>query len=115
MRIGQFVILCVPGEFTTMAGRRVREAVAQQVRTQPVACGSSHQTSCRRLEDPKPLELHSLLLLCDATTKTTSLHSAAVRGHAPAPMHSTALAVKLAVTPRLCMPTHAIRSSHVVT
>ncbi|KAG0484124.1 hypothetical protein HPP92_012208 [Vanilla planifolia] len=27
IRIGQFVILCVPGEFSTMAGRRLREAV----------------------------------------------------------------------------------------
>ncbi|XP_047312584.1 neutral ceramidase 1-like [Impatiens glandulifera] len=27
IRIGQFLILCVPGEFTTMAGRRLREAV----------------------------------------------------------------------------------------
>ncbi|KAM0948353.1 putative ceramidase [Dioscorea sansibarensis] len=27
IRIGQFVILCVPGEFTTMAGRRLRDAV----------------------------------------------------------------------------------------
>lgn len=49
MRIGQFVILCVPGEFTTMAGRRLREAVAQQVRTKPAACSFSHQTSCRQV------------------------------------------------------------------
>ena len=27
LRIGQLVILCVPGEFTTMAGRRLREAI----------------------------------------------------------------------------------------
>uniref|UniRef100_A0A453F2X8 Neutral/alkaline non-lysosomal ceramidase N-terminal domain-containing protein n=1 Tax=Aegilops tauschii subsp. strangulata TaxID=200361 RepID=A0A453F2X8_AEGTS len=27
IRIGQLVILCVPGEFTTMAGRRLRDAV----------------------------------------------------------------------------------------
>ncbi|KAM0953451.1 putative ceramidase [Dioscorea sansibarensis] len=27
LRIGQLVILCVPGEFTTMAGRRLRDAV----------------------------------------------------------------------------------------
>ncbi|CAL0307334.1 unnamed protein product [Lupinus luteus] len=27
LRVGQFVILCVPGEFTTMAGRRLRDAV----------------------------------------------------------------------------------------
>ncbi|KAL4188476.1 hypothetical protein AMTRI_Chr08g202510 [Amborella trichopoda] len=27
LRIGQMVILCVPGEFTTMAGRRLRDAV----------------------------------------------------------------------------------------
>lgn len=27
LRIGQLVILCVPGEFTTMAGRRLRESV----------------------------------------------------------------------------------------
>ncbi|GLJ24015.1 hypothetical protein SUGI_0457480 [Cryptomeria japonica] len=29
LRIGEFVILCVPGEFTTMAGRRLREAVKE--------------------------------------------------------------------------------------
>eukprot|EP01018_Ginkgo_biloba_P019727 Gb_09001 [translate_table: standard] len=29
IRIGQFVILCVPGEFTTMSGRRLREAVKE--------------------------------------------------------------------------------------
>ncbi|KAJ1390321.1 hypothetical protein SESBI_37536 [Sesbania bispinosa] len=27
LRVGQFVILCVPGEFSTMAGRRLRDAV----------------------------------------------------------------------------------------
>ena len=32
LRVGQLVILCVPGELTTMAGRRLREAVHQQVR-----------------------------------------------------------------------------------
>lgn len=31
LRVGQFVILCVPGELTTMAGRRLREAVQAQV------------------------------------------------------------------------------------
>lgn len=31
LRVGQFVILCVPGEFTTMAGRRLREAVTEKV------------------------------------------------------------------------------------
>ena len=31
LRVGQFVILCVPGEFTTMAGRRLRDAVADKV------------------------------------------------------------------------------------
>lgn len=31
LRVGQFVILCVPGELTTMAGRRLREAVAAKV------------------------------------------------------------------------------------
>ena len=33
LRVGQLVILCVPGELTTMAGRRLREAVHQQVQT----------------------------------------------------------------------------------
>ncbi|KAK9816671.1 hypothetical protein WJX72_003530 [[Myrmecia] bisecta] len=32
LRVGQFVILCVPGEFTTMAGRRLREAIYDQVK-----------------------------------------------------------------------------------
>ena len=31
LRVGQLVILCVPGELTTMAGRRLREAVQVQV------------------------------------------------------------------------------------
>ena len=31
LRVGQFVILAVPGEFTTMAGRRLRQAVHDQV------------------------------------------------------------------------------------
>lgn len=31
LRVGQFVILCVPGELTTMAGRRLREAMQAQV------------------------------------------------------------------------------------
>ena len=31
LRVGQLVILCVPGEFTTMAGRRLRDAVADKV------------------------------------------------------------------------------------
>ena len=31
LRVGQLVILCVPGELTTMAGRRLREAVQLQV------------------------------------------------------------------------------------
>ena len=31
LRAGQLVILCVPGEFTTMAGRRLREAIYAQV------------------------------------------------------------------------------------
>lgn len=30
-RIGSFVILCVPGEFTTMAGRRLKAAVRDAV------------------------------------------------------------------------------------
>ena len=67
MRIGQFVILCVPGEFTTMAGRRLREAVAQQVRTKQAACGLSHQTSCRQAEDSQPLALHSPAALCSCS------------------------------------------------
>lgn len=33
LRIGQLVILCVPGEFTTMAGRRLREAVKETLLT----------------------------------------------------------------------------------
>ena len=33
LRVGQFVILCVPGELTTMAGRRLREAVQASVST----------------------------------------------------------------------------------
>ena len=32
LRVGQLVILCVPGELTTMAGRRLRRAVAATVR-----------------------------------------------------------------------------------
>ena len=31
LRMGNFVILAVPGEFTTMAGRRLRQAVYDQV------------------------------------------------------------------------------------
>lgn len=31
MRVGQFVVLVVPGEFTTMAGRRLRESVRAQL------------------------------------------------------------------------------------
>lgn len=31
LRVGQFVVLCVPGELTTMAGRRLREAMQAQV------------------------------------------------------------------------------------
>ena len=31
LRVGQLVVLCLPGELTTMAGRRLREAVHQQV------------------------------------------------------------------------------------
>ncbi len=31
LRVGQFMILCVPGELTTMAGRRLREAMQAQV------------------------------------------------------------------------------------
>lgn len=34
LRVGQLVILCVPGEFTTMAGRRLREAIHAQVESQ---------------------------------------------------------------------------------
>lgn len=34
LRVGQLVVLCVPGEFTTMAGRRLRQAVHDQVRLQ---------------------------------------------------------------------------------
>ena len=33
LRVGQLAILCVPGELTTMAGRRLREAVQLQVMT----------------------------------------------------------------------------------
>lgn len=33
LRAGQLLILCVPGELTTMAGRRLREAVQDQVRS----------------------------------------------------------------------------------
>ena len=31
LRVGQLVILCVPGEFTTMSGRRLRNAVHDMV------------------------------------------------------------------------------------
>lgn len=31
LRVGSLVILCVPGELTTMAGRRLKEAVIDQV------------------------------------------------------------------------------------
>ena len=33
LRVGQFVILAVPGELTTMAGRRLREAIYDQVQS----------------------------------------------------------------------------------
>ena len=36
LRVGQLVILCVPGEFTTMAGRRIKAAIRDQVR--PLFC-----------------------------------------------------------------------------
>ena len=36
LRVGQFLILCVPGELTTMAGRRLREAVQAQVLLWPL-------------------------------------------------------------------------------
>ena len=32
LRLGQMVILAVPAEFSTMAGRRLREQVAQEAR-----------------------------------------------------------------------------------
>ena len=32
LRVGQLVVLCVPAELTTMAGRRLREAVRARVR-----------------------------------------------------------------------------------
>ena len=32
LRAGQLIILCVPGELTTMAGRRLRAAVREMVR-----------------------------------------------------------------------------------
>ena len=32
LRAGQLVVLAVPGEFTTMAGRRLRAAVYEMVR-----------------------------------------------------------------------------------
>ena len=38
LRVGQFVILCVPGELTTMAGRRLREAV--QASVPPILAGA---------------------------------------------------------------------------
>ena len=31
LRIGQFFLLCIPGEFTTMAGRRIRNAVREAI------------------------------------------------------------------------------------
>lgn len=34
-RIGQYVIACVPGEFTTMSGRRLRKALAESLNTSP--------------------------------------------------------------------------------
>jgi len=30
LKIGQLIILAVPGEFTTMAGRRIKDAVKKQ-------------------------------------------------------------------------------------
>ncbi len=38
LRVGQLVILSVPGELTTMAGRRLREAVHAQVGAAPPPC-----------------------------------------------------------------------------
>jgi neutral ceramidase len=35
-RIGQLVILLLPGEFTTMAGRRIREAVQSKLISQGI-------------------------------------------------------------------------------
>ena len=35
LRVGQLVILCVPGEFTTMAGRRIKQAIRDQVLSRP--------------------------------------------------------------------------------
>jgi len=35
-RIGQFVILLLPGEFTTMAGRRIREAIQAKLVSQNI-------------------------------------------------------------------------------
>lgn len=33
LRIGNFVIVCIPAEFTTMAGRRLREALADELKS----------------------------------------------------------------------------------
>ena len=46
LRVGQFVILCVPGELTTMAGRRLREAVQTQVLSECFTC--HHQQQCQQ-------------------------------------------------------------------
>ena len=50
LRVGQLVILCVPGELTTMAGRRLREAVQLQVMAQGEFC---HEASWKGIAASK--------------------------------------------------------------
>lgn len=47
LRAGQLVILCVPGEFTTMAGRRLREAVAAKVPSSALRDIGTHVLGCQ--------------------------------------------------------------------
>ena len=60
LRVGQLVILCVPGELTTMAGRRLREAVQLQVHKEMLPCQSHKMAQLQTL----PVICEELCWLC---------------------------------------------------
>ena len=57
LRAGQLVVLCVPAELTTMAGRRLREAVHARVRLPRTGCAACHLAARHELLPPSALAL----------------------------------------------------------
>ncbi len=75
LKIGQLLVVALPGEFTTMAGRRVRRAVEEEVAALALATGSSVMTGVMSMANNNMTSMTSDNAMSMANDNATSMTS----------------------------------------